>query len=130
MCMDFTDLNKACPKDHYPLPRIDQVVDRASGHQMLSFMDAFSRFNQIFMAEKDKEKTIFITESGIYHYNVMPFRLKNAGATYQQLDNKIFKNQVGRNIECTWMTCLSSPQKKPTTSRTWKKPSEFRVNIK
>src|SRR3954467_12381994 len=99
MCVDFTDLNDACPKDHYPLPRIDQVIDRASGHQMLSFMDAFSGYNQILMADKDKEKTAFITESGTYHYNVMPFGLKNAGATYQRLVNKIFKKQVGRNIE-------------------------------
>jgi hypothetical protein len=99
MSVDFTDLNKACPKDHYPLPRIDYLVDNASGHQLLSFMDAFSGYNQIFMAEEDKEKTTFVTESGTYHYKVMPFGLKNAGATYQCLVNKIFKRQIGKNMK-------------------------------
>src|SRR3954471_22613031 len=99
MCVDFTDLNKACPKDIFPLPRIDYPVDNASSHQLFSFMDAFSRYNQIMMAEEERKKTAFITESGTYHYNVMPFGLKNAGATYQRLVNKISKKQVGRNIE-------------------------------
>src|SRR3954465_2707464 len=99
MCVDFTDLNKACPKDSFPLPRIDYLVDNASGHQLLSFMDAFSGYNQIMMAEEDKEKTAFITESGTYYYEVMPFGLKNAGATYQRLVNKVFKHQINRNLE-------------------------------
>src|SRR3954464_4607161 len=99
MCVDFTDLNKACPKDSFPLPRIDYLVDNPLGHQLLSFMDAFSGYNQIMMAEEDREKTAFITESGIYYYRVMPFGLKNAGATYQQLVNKLFKHQIGKNIE-------------------------------
>src|SRR4051812_7877816 len=99
MCVDFTDLNEACPKDSFPLPRIDYLVDNASGHQLLSFMDAFSGYNQIMMAEEDREKTAFITESGTYYYRVMPFGLKNAGATYQRLVNKTFKHQIGRNIE-------------------------------
>src|SRR4051812_358038 len=99
MCVDFTDLNKACPKDSFPLPRIDYLIDNASGHQLLSFMDAFSGYNQIMMAEEDREKTAFITESGTYYYRVMPFGLKNAGATYQRLVNKLFKHQIGKNIE-------------------------------
>ena len=61
MCVDFTDLNKACPKDSFPLPRIDQLVDFTVGHKLLTFMDAFSRYNQIKMAEEDQEKTAFIT---------------------------------------------------------------------
>ncbi|KAJ8458599.1 hypothetical protein OPV22_031525 [Ensete ventricosum] len=83
MCIDYTDLNRACPKDCYPLPRIDQLVDATSGHQLLSFMDAFSGYNQIRMAPRDKQNTGFITHNGTYCYKVMPFGLKIAGATYQ-----------------------------------------------
>ena len=90
MCVDFTDLNKACPKDSFPLPRIDQLVDSTAGHKLLTFMDAFSGYNQIKMAEEDQEKTAFITSQGLYCYKVMPFGLKNAGATYQRLVNKMF----------------------------------------
>ena len=76
MCMDFTDLNKACPKDSFPLPRIDQLVDSTAGHKLLTFMGAFSRYNQIKMAEEDQEKTTFITSQALYCYKVMPFKLK------------------------------------------------------
>ena len=82
MCVDFTDLNKTCPKDSYHLPRIDQLVDSTVGHQLLSFMDAFSGYNQIKMDEADQEKTSFITSQRLFCYKVMPFSLKNAGATY------------------------------------------------
>ena len=82
MCVDFTDLNKACSKDNFPLPRIDQLVDSTVGHKLLTFMDTFSRYNQIKMAEEDQEKTTFITSQGLYCYRVMPFGLKNAGDTY------------------------------------------------
>ena len=99
MCIDFTDLNKACPKDSYPLPRIDQLVDSTAGHQLLSFMDAFSGYNQIMMDESDQEKTSFITSQGLFCYKVMPFGLKNAGATYQRLVNHMFRPQIGRNVE-------------------------------
>ena len=99
ICIDYTDLNKACPKDSFPLPKIDQLVDATSGHKLLSFMDAFSGYNQIRMAPEDEERTTFITERGLYCYKVMPFGLKNAGATYQRLVNKIFQDQIGRNME-------------------------------
>ena len=99
MCVDFTDLNKACPKDSYPLPRIDQLVDFTAGHKLLSFMDAFSRYNQIRMDEVDQEKTSFVTSQGLFCYKVMPFDLKNAGATYQRLVNHMFRLQIGRNVE-------------------------------
>jgi ribonuclease HI len=99
MCVDFTDLNKACPKDSYPLPRIDQLVDSTAGHKLLSFMDAFSGYNQIQMEEEDQEKTAFITSRGLFYYKAMPFGLKNAGATYQRLVNKMFHDQIGRNVE-------------------------------
>ena len=99
MCVDFTDLNKVCPKDSYPLPRIDQLVDSTASHQLLSFMDAFSGYNQIRMDEADQEKTSFITSQGLFCYKVMPFGLKNAGATYQRLVNHMFLPQIGRNVE-------------------------------
>ena len=97
--MDFTDLNRACPKDSYPLPRIDQLVDSTAGHKLLSFMDAFSGYNQIRMDKVDQEKTSFVTSQGLFCYEVMPFGLKNAGATYQLLVNHMFRPQIGRNIE-------------------------------
>ena len=99
MCVDFMDLNKACSKDSFPLPRIDQLVDSTAGHKLLTFMDAFSGYNQIKMAEEDQEKIAFITSQGLYCYKVMPFGLKNAGATYQRLVNKMFNKQIGRNME-------------------------------
>ena len=95
----FTDLNKACPKDSFPLPRIDQLMDSTTGHKLLTFMDAFSGYNQIKMAEEDQEKTAFITSQRLYCYKVMPFKLKNVGATYQRLINKMFNKQIGRNME-------------------------------
>ena len=99
MCVDFTDLNKACPKDNFPLPRIDQLVDSTAGQKLLTFMDAFSGYNQIKMAKEDQEKTAFITSQGLYCYKVMPFRLKNVGVMYQRLVNKMFSQQIGRNME-------------------------------
>ena len=99
MCVDFMDLNKACPKDSFPLPMIDQLVDSMAGHKLLMFMDVFSGYNQIKMAEEDQEKTAFITSQGLYCYKVMPFELKNARATYQRLVNKMFSKQIGRNME-------------------------------
>ena len=82
MCVDYTDLNKACPKDCFPLPRIDQLVDSTSGHELLSFMDAFFGYNQIKMNLKDQVHMSFITSFGTYCYKVMPFGLKNAGVTF------------------------------------------------
>ena len=99
MCVDFTDLNRACPKDSYPLPRIDTLVDSTARHQLLSFMDTFSGYNQIKMDESDQEKTSFVTSQGLFCYKVMPFGLKNGGATYQRLMNKMFARQIGRNMQ-------------------------------
>ena len=83
MCVDFTDLNKAYPKDSYPFPRVDVIMDSMARHQLLSFMDVFSSYNQIRMHEDDQEKTSFVTSQGLFYYRVMPFGLKNVGATYQ-----------------------------------------------
>ena len=99
MCVDFTDLNRTCPKDNYSLPRINTLVDSIARHELLSFMDAFSSYNQIKMSEEDQEKTSFVTSQGLFCYKVMPFELKNAGATYQRLMNKMFAHQIGRNIQ-------------------------------
>jgi len=99
MCVDFKDLNKACPKDSYPLPIIDTLVDSASGCKMLSFLDAFSGYNQIKMHPRDKSKTTFITETCNYCYKVMSFGLKNAGATYQRLMDKVLAPMLGRNVQ-------------------------------
>ena len=82
MCVDFTDLNKACVKDSYPLPQIDTLVDSIARNQLLSFMDAFSGYNQIKMEEANQENTSFVTSQGLFCYKVMPFGLKNIGATY------------------------------------------------
>nr|KYP75017.1 Retrovirus-related Pol polyprotein from transposon 17.6 [Cajanus cajan] len=99
MCTDYTDLNKACPKDAYPLPCIDRLVDGASGHSIFSFLNAYSGYNQIKMHTADEEKTAFITENANFCYKVMLFGLKNVGATYQRLMDKVFEGQIGRNIE-------------------------------
>ena len=90
MCVDFTDLNNACPKKSFPLPRIDQLVGSTTGHELLTFMDAFSGYNQILMNEEDQEKTAFVNSQGLYGYKVMLFRQKNAGAIYQRLVNQMF----------------------------------------
>ena len=99
LCIDLTDINKACPKDSFPLPRIDLIVDATAGHELLSFMDAFSGYNQISMDPGDQEKTSFVTAQGTYCYRVMPFRLKNAGATYQRLVNRMLQKQIGTTME-------------------------------
>ena len=99
MWVDFTDFNKACTKDSYPLPRIDTLVDLTARNQLLSFMDAFLGYNQIKMEEADQEKTSFVMSQGLFCHKVMPFRLKNAGATYQRLMNKMFAQQIGRNVQ-------------------------------
>jgi len=99
MCVDFTDLNKACPKDSYSLPNINTLVDSTSGCKMLSFLDAFSGYNQIKMHPKDESKTTFMTETCSYFYKVMPFGLKNAGATYQRLMDMVLAPMLGRNVQ-------------------------------
>ena len=99
MCVDFIDLNKACPKDSYPLPCIDQLVESIAGHKLLSFMDAFSGYNQIRMDEVDQEKTSIITSQGLFCYKNTSFGLKNVGETYQRLVKHMFRPQIGQNVE-------------------------------
>ncbi|GJU18619.1 reverse transcriptase domain-containing protein [Tanacetum coccineum] len=100
MCVDFMDLNKACPYDCYPLPEIDWKVESLCGYPFKCFLDAYKGYHQIIqMIESDEEKTAFHTSQGVYCYTKMPFGLKNARATYQRLVDKAFDSQVGRNIE-------------------------------
>jgi hypothetical protein len=99
MCVDYTNLNKACPKDPFPLPRIDQVIDSTAGCEPLSFVDAYSGFHQIPLYEPDQIKTSFITPYGAYCYLTMPFGLRNAGAIYQRCMQKCLHDQIDRNVQ-------------------------------
>ena len=99
VCIDFTDLNRACPKDPFPMPKIDQLVDAIYGHPRMSFLDSFQGYHQIALAPKDREKTAFIPPNANYHYTVMPFRLKNAGATYQWMMTRMFRDKIGCTVE-------------------------------
>src|SRR5664279_1400235 len=98
MCIDFTGLNKACPKDPFALPQIDQVIDSTAGSELLCFLDAYSSYHQIRMRESDQLKTSFITPYGTYCYITMPFGLKNVGATYQRCIQRCLHSQIGRNV--------------------------------
>jgi hypothetical protein len=99
MCIDYTDLNKHCPKDPFPLPRIDQVVDSTAGSVLLCFLDCYSGYHQIALHPDDEDKTTFIMPHGIYCYKVMTFGLKNTRATYQKAIQKCLKSQIGKNVE-------------------------------
>jgi len=99
MCVDYTYLNKACPRDAYPLPNIDRLVDGATGNKVLNFLDAYSGYNQIPMAASDMNKTAFIIDDTNYFYKVMAFGLKNVGETYQRLMDKVFSHLIGKCVE-------------------------------
>jgi hypothetical protein len=99
MCVDYTGLNKACPKVPYPLPHIDQIVESTAGCETLSFLSAYLGYHQIKMKESDQLATSFITHFGMYCYTTMPFGLRNAGATYQRCMNHVFGEHIGRTVE-------------------------------
>jgi len=99
ICTNYIDLNKACPKDSYPLPSIDRLVDGVADHHTLSFLDAYCGYNQIQMHSRDKEKTTFMTDCNNFYYEVMSFGLKNAGGTYQRLMDYIFKRMLDWNVK-------------------------------
>ena len=99
MCIDYTSLNKHCPKDNFPLPRNDQIIDSTAGCQRLSFLDAYLGHQQIGMKKEDEEKTAFITPYGVYCYTTIPFMLKNAGATYQRCMQACLAKQIGKNVQ-------------------------------
>ena len=98
-CIDFIDLNKACPKDPFPLLHIDQIVDSTLSCDFLSFLDAYSGYHQIFMSKEDEEKTSFITPCGTYCFVRMPSGLKSAGSTFARAIQIGFEPQLHRNIE-------------------------------
>jgi hypothetical protein len=98
MCIDYTSLNKACPKDSFTLPCTDQLIDSIAGCDLLLFLDAYSGYHQIPLYEPDQIKTSFITPYGAYFYVSMPFHLKNAGETYQQTMQQCMHGQIGRMI--------------------------------
>ena len=99
MFVNFKDLNKASLKDDFPLPHIDILVDNTARHALLSFMDDFSGYNQIKMAPEDMEKTSFITPWGTYCYKVMPFGLKNVGATYQRATTTLLRDLINKEVQ-------------------------------
>jgi hypothetical protein len=101
VCVDFRDLNRATPKDEYPMPVAETLINAAAGHKMLSFMDGNAGYNQIFMAPEDIHKTAFRVPGavGLFEYMVMTFGLKNAGATYQRAMNYIFHDLIGNLVE-------------------------------
>ena len=99
VCVDFTDLNRTCPKDPFPMPKIDQLVDATYGHQRMSFLDAFQGYHQIVLTVKDREKTTFISPYANYYYIVMPFGLKNARAIYQRMMTRMFRDKIRRMVE-------------------------------
>ena len=98
MCIDFTTLNKFCSKDEFPLPRIDTLVDAVAGSEMLSMLDCFSGYHQIFMKKSDEEKTSFTTPFGTYCYVRMPKGLRNAGCTFNRTVAAVLDTQLDRNI--------------------------------
>jgi RNase H-like domain found in reverse transcriptase/Reverse transcriptase (RNA-dependent DNA polymerase) len=100
ICVDFQDLNKACPKDDFPLPVTEIIIDHTSSYEVFSFMDGYAGYNQIKMAVEDENHTAFRMPIGIYCYKVMPFGLKNAGATYQRAMMKIFDDMIHKIVEC------------------------------
>ena len=99
LCVDFKDLNKAFPKDPFPLPRIDQIIDATAGHDSLCFLDAYSGYHQIKMKESDQAATKFITPDWPFCFNTMPFGLKNTSATYQRIIQTCLENQIGKTVE-------------------------------
>lgn len=97
--MDFTDLYKACPKDPFLVLNIDQLVDATYRHPQMGFLDDFQGYHHIALALEDEEKTYFNSPKGDYHYNIMPFRLKNAKATYQHMVTRMFRLQIEKTVE-------------------------------
>ena len=117
MCIDYTHLNKACPKDPFVLPRIDQVIDSIAGYDLLSLLDAYSDYHQIPLNPDDQLKTAFITPYGPYCYTTMSFGLKNAGATYQRCMQKCLHEQIGDVSSRPRRSTPSSPtSRKPLTT--------------
>ena len=117
VCVDYTDLNEACPKDSFPLLRIDQIVDATAEHAIMSFLDAFSGYHQIPMHQPNVEKTTFITPHELHCYNVMLFGLKNSGVTYQRMVTKTFQPLIGKFMEVYIDDMLVKSKERPDHTR-------------
>jgi hypothetical protein len=98
MCIDFIDLNKACPKDKFPMSRIDSLIDAATTSKLMSLLDYYSGYHQIWMKKEDEPKTNFKTPSGTYCYLRMPEGLKNARGSFNRMTSKVLYTQIGRNV--------------------------------
>lgn len=114
VCIDFTELNRACPKDSFPLSRIDQLVNSMAGYERMSFLNAYSGYHQIPLFEPDQDNTVFITILGLYCYHVMPFRLKKTRATYLRLVTKMFREHINKSMEFNVDDMLVKSNKKET----------------
>ena len=117
VCVDYIDLNEACLKDSFPLPRIDQIVDAIARHGILSFLDVFSGYHHIPMHPSKVEKTTFITPHGLYYYNVMPFGMKNTRVTYQRMVTNIFRPLIGKSMEVYIDDMLVKSKERPDHTR-------------
>src|SRR4051812_8711094 len=111
MCIDYTNLNKACPKDPFPLPQIDQVIDSTARCELLSFVDAYSGFHKIALNPDDQIETAFITPYGAYWYRTMPFGLRNTGSTYQRCMQKLLHDQLDKNVQVYVEDVVIKPKK-------------------
>jgi hypothetical protein len=98
MCIDFIDLNKAWPKDEFPLPRIDSLIDATATSELMSLLDCYSGYHQVWMKKEDKPKTRFITPSGTYCYLWMPKGLKNTRGSFNRMTSKVLSTPIGRNV--------------------------------
>jgi hypothetical protein len=123
MCIDYTSLNKACPKDEYPLPHIYQIIDSTVLCELLSFLDAYSNYHQISLVIDDEEKIVFITPFGIFCYTKMAFGLKNEEATYQKCIHIILESQIRRNVKA-YIDDMAVKSKSENCLPIWYRPKE------
>ena len=119
--IDYTDINKACPKDPFPLPRIDQIVDSTAGCDLLSFHEPYSGYHQIFMTKEDEEKTTFITPCGTYCFLRMPFGLKSVGSMFARAVQIGFEPQLHRNMEAYMDDTVVKPRTGQLSCKIWKR---------
>ena len=122
MCIDFADLNKACPKDDFPLPRINRVVDDATNSQLMSLLDCFSGYHHIWMRKEDEDKTSFITPFGTYCFVRMPEGLKNAGHSFSRMSLVVLEHQLRRNVLAYVDDIVVTSSIRAIMWQTWLKP--------
>jgi hypothetical protein len=130
MCIDYTSLNKACPKDEYPLSHICQIVDSTISCELLSFLDAYSGYHHIRLAIDDEEKIAFIILFWIFCYTKMAFGLKNGGATYQKCIHIILEPRIGINIEAYIDDVVVKSKNVGIYLTTSKKPSTISISTR